>query len=84
MPATTCHGRRHPAAIRLARRPTLRHGPIEHRFTDNHLRRTALRREDLVVSAWTFLKLGALVMLPALLLAIARDFLFRVIYLAES
>jgi arsenical pump membrane protein len=31
---------------------------------------TALRREGLTVSAWTFLKLGALVMPPALLCAI--------------
>jgi arsenical pump membrane protein len=32
---------------------------------------TALRREDLTVSAWRFLKLGALVMIPALLGALA-------------
>jgi arsenical pump membrane protein len=31
----------------------------------------ALRRENQQVSAWSFLKLGALVMPPALLLAIA-------------
>jgi arsenical pump membrane protein len=31
---------------------------------------TALRREGLTVNAWTFLKLGAFVMPPALLLAI--------------
>jgi arsenical pump membrane protein len=37
---------------------------------------TALRREDQVVSAWAFLKLGALVMPPALLLAIAGVFAF--------
>ena len=36
---------------------------------------TALRREGLGVDAWTFLKLGALVMPPALLLAIAATFL---------
>lgn len=35
---------------------------------------TALRREGLVVGAWSFLKLGALVMPPALLLAIAGAF----------
>jgi arsenical pump membrane protein len=35
---------------------------------------TALRREGHHVSAWTFLKLGALVMPPALLLAIAGAF----------
>jgi arsenical pump membrane protein len=35
---------------------------------------TALRREGHHVSAWTFLKLGALVMQPALLLAIAGSF----------
>jgi arsenical pump membrane protein len=32
---------------------------------------TALRREGIAVSAWSFLKLGALVMPPALLLALA-------------
>jgi arsenical pump membrane protein len=32
---------------------------------------SALRRENQQVSAWTFLKLGTLVMPPALLLAIA-------------
>jgi len=37
---------------------------------------TALRREGLQVSAWSFLKLGALVMPPALLLAIAGTFAF--------
>jgi arsenical pump membrane protein len=37
---------------------------------------TALRREGLRVSAWAFLKLGALVMPPALLLAIAGVFAF--------
>ena len=37
---------------------------------------TALRREGHGVSAWTFLKLGALVMPPALLLAIAGAFAF--------
>ncbi len=37
---------------------------------------TALRREGLTVSAWTFLKLGALVMPPALILAIAGAFVF--------
>ena len=37
---------------------------------------TALRREGQDVSAWTFLKLGALVMPPALLLAIAGAFAF--------
>jgi arsenical pump membrane protein len=37
---------------------------------------TALRREGLRVSGWTFLKLGALVMPPALLLAIAGTFAF--------
>jgi len=31
----------------------------------------ALRREDVDVSAWQFLKLGALVMFPALILALA-------------
>jgi arsenical pump membrane protein len=35
---------------------------------------TALRREGHHVSAWTFLRLGALVMPPALLLAIAGAF----------
>ncbi len=38
---------------------------------------TALRREGLRVSAWAFLKLGALVMPPALVLAIAGAFAFR-------
>jgi arsenical pump membrane protein len=37
---------------------------------------TALRREGLRVSAWQFLKLGALVMPPALVLAIAGVFVF--------
>ena len=37
---------------------------------------TALRREGLFVSTWTFLKLGALVMPPALLLAVAGLFVF--------
>ncbi len=37
---------------------------------------TALRREGQSVSAWAFLKLGALVMPPALLLAIAGAFAF--------
>ena len=37
---------------------------------------TALRREGQAVSAWTFLKLGMLVMPPALLLAIAGVFAF--------
>jgi arsenical pump membrane protein len=37
---------------------------------------TALRREGQTVSAWTFLKLGVLVMPPALLLAIAGAFVF--------
>jgi arsenical pump membrane protein len=37
---------------------------------------TALRREGLHVSAWHFLKLGALVMPPALLLALAGAFAF--------
>ncbi len=37
---------------------------------------TALRREGQTVSAWTFLKLGVLVMPPALLLAIAGAFAF--------
>lgn len=37
---------------------------------------TALRREGQKVSAWAFLKLGALVMPPALLLAIAGAFAF--------
>jgi arsenical pump membrane protein len=37
---------------------------------------TALRREGQHVSAWTFLKLGALVMPPALLLALASSFAF--------
>ena len=35
---------------------------------------TALRREDINVSAWAFLKLGFLVMPPALLLALAGLF----------
>jgi len=37
---------------------------------------TALRREGHIVSAWSFLKLGALVMPPALLLALAVAFAF--------
>jgi arsenical pump membrane protein len=37
---------------------------------------TALRREGLHVSAWRFLKLGALVMPPALVLAMAGVFAF--------
>lgn len=37
---------------------------------------TALRREGVTVSAWAFLKLGALVMPPAVLLAIAGVFVF--------
>jgi arsenical pump membrane protein len=37
---------------------------------------TALRREGQSVSAWTFLRLGALVMPPALLLALAGAFAF--------
>jgi arsenical pump membrane protein len=37
---------------------------------------TALRREGHSISAWTFLKLGAFVMPPALLLAIAGAFAF--------
>ena len=37
---------------------------------------TALRREGIQVGAWQFLKLGALVMPPALLLAIAGTFAF--------
>jgi arsenical pump membrane protein len=37
---------------------------------------TALRREGLRVSAWQFLKLGALVMPPALVLAVAGAFVF--------
>ena len=37
---------------------------------------TALRREGQHVSAWAFLKLGALVMPPALILAIAGAFAF--------
>jgi arsenical pump membrane protein len=37
---------------------------------------TALRREGLRVSAWSFLKLGAMVMPPALLLALAGAFAF--------
>ena len=35
---------------------------------------SALRREGLHVDAWTFLKLGAVVMPPALLLALAGAF----------
>ncbi len=38
---------------------------------------TALRREGLSVNAWTFLKLGCLVMPPALLLALAGAITFR-------
>ncbi|HLW69104.1 MAG TPA: arsenic transporter [Candidatus Binataceae bacterium] len=37
----------------------------------------ALRREDQSISAWTFLKLGLLIMPPALLLALAGAFAFR-------
>ena len=37
---------------------------------------TALRREGIKVSAWSFLKLGVLVMPPALLLALAGLFAF--------
>ncbi len=37
---------------------------------------TALRREGQHVGAWTFLKLGVLVMPPALLLALASLFVF--------
>ena len=37
---------------------------------------TALKREGHTVSAWTFLKLGAIVMPPALLLALAATLLF--------
>ena len=37
---------------------------------------TALRREGLRVSAWSFLKLGVLVMPPALAMAIAGVFVF--------
>ena len=37
---------------------------------------TALRREGISVSAWTFLKLGVCIMPPALLLAIAGAFAF--------
>ncbi|HEY0206887.1 MAG TPA: ArsB/NhaD family transporter, partial [Acetobacteraceae bacterium] len=37
---------------------------------------TALRREGIQIGAWQFLKLGALVMPPALLLAIAGTFAF--------
>jgi arsenical pump membrane protein len=37
---------------------------------------TALRREGLKVSAWTFLKLGALVMPPALILALGASLAF--------
>ena len=36
----------------------------------------ALRREGQSVGAWTFLKLGALVMPPALVLAVAGAFVF--------
>lgn len=36
----------------------------------------ALRREGLAINAWTFLKLGAIVMPPALVLALAGAFLF--------
>jgi arsenical pump membrane protein len=38
---------------------------------------TALRREGQNVTAWTFLKLGALVTPPALLLALATLFLLH-------
>jgi arsenical pump membrane protein len=38
---------------------------------------TALRREGQHVSAWTFLKLGCLVMPPALLLAIGATFYYQ-------
>jgi arsenical pump membrane protein len=38
---------------------------------------TALRREGLHVNAWAFLKFGALVMPPALALAIAGAFAFH-------
>jgi arsenical pump membrane protein len=38
---------------------------------------TALRREGLRVSAWRFLKLGALLMPPALLCAIGAVVAFR-------
>jgi arsenical pump membrane protein len=38
---------------------------------------TALRREGQNVSAWTFLKLGCLVMPPALLLALGASFIFH-------
>ncbi|MGB7255217.1 MAG: arsenic transporter, partial [Xanthobacteraceae bacterium] len=38
---------------------------------------TALRREGHAVSAGTFLKLGSIVMPPALLLAIGATLLFR-------
>ena len=37
---------------------------------------TALRREGLTVSAWTFLKLGILVMPPALLCALGASLAF--------
>ena len=37
---------------------------------------TALKRDGQSVGAWTFLKLGMLVMPPALLLAIAGAFVF--------
>ncbi len=37
---------------------------------------TALRREGIQVGAWQFLRLGALVMLPTLLLALAGAFAF--------
>ena len=36
---------------------------------------TALRRENLHVDAWTFLKLGIVIMPPALLLALAGAWL---------
>jgi len=41
---------------------------------------TSLRREGLRVRAWTFLKLGALVMPPALLLAVAGALLSSAVY----
>jgi arsenical pump membrane protein len=37
---------------------------------------TALRREGLTVNAWTFLKLGVIVMPPALLLAVGATLAF--------
>jgi arsenical pump membrane protein len=37
---------------------------------------TALRREGLLVTAWRFLMIGALVMPPALVLALAGAFVF--------